>query len=661
MDGPSRTPHRNPSHAARRLFPLVLGAVLAASGTLAAPVARLLPAPAAQAAGTFADPFFREFAVFTGLNKPVAIRFASDGRAFVAEKGGVLKAFDSITDTTPVTVLDIRSEVNSYWDRGLLGIALDPDFLTGSPFIYLFYVYDAPPGQTAPVWNDVCPSSPSGPGGTADGCPATSKLERIRVDLSTNLMVPGSRTELIHDWCQQFPSHSGGGLAFGPDGQLYLSTGDGASFTISDYGQRGGTIPDPVNPYTEVNPCGDPVTVTSPPDTTPTVDVTTAEGGSLRAQDIRTSGDSVGLDGTLIRIDPTTGIASAGNPLAASADENSRRIVAHGFRNPFRLAFRPGTSEIYLGDVGNQAWEEIEKVVLPGGAATTTTLPNFGWPCYEGPEVSSWQTFNTNMCNALYAQGSGAITTPLYAYSHVAAKTPVGPCWAPDVTGKMGSAVTGLAFYEGPTGGAAAYPSRYTNGLFFVDYTRHCMAFIPAGPGGVPDASQEAEVARNIGGPVDLVTGPGGDLYYVDLDGNRVMRLRYLLAPIARATATPPISNAPVVVRLDASSSTDPDPGFTLDSWAWDLDNDGQYDDASGATYDWSITTATIYPISLKVTSTNGLSDTVDLIVNAANDPPVPVISTPSSSLTWSVGDTIPFSGSATDTQDGAIPAADLE
>ena len=116
---------------------------------------------------------------------------------------------------------------------------------------------------------------------------------------------------LIDDWCQQYPSHAGGGLGFGADGYLYFSGGDGAAWHFDDYGQDG----DPVNP------CGDP-----PGGVGGTQTIPTAEGGRLRAQDLRTPGDPVGLNGSLIRIDPITGDAAPGNPLAGHADANARRM-----------------------------------------------------------------------------------------------------------------------------------------------------------------------------------------------------------------------------------------------------------------------------------------------------------------------------------------------
>ena len=115
-----------------------------------------------------------------------------------------------------------------------------------------------------------------------------------------------SEQVLLESWCQIENSHSVGMLSFGPDGALYLSHGDGASYNYVDYGQDGG--------------CSDPVN----------------EGGALRAQDLRTSGDPVGFNGVLLRLDPDTGTAYPGNPLGGGANTEDDRIISYGFRNPFR-------------------------------------------------------------------------------------------------------------------------------------------------------------------------------------------------------------------------------------------------------------------------------------------------------------------------------------
>ena len=68
------------------------------------------------------------------------------------------------------------------------------------------------------------------------------------------------------------------------------------------------------------------------------------------------------LNGTIIRVDPATGAGVATNPCVASTDPNKRRVLAYGLRNPFRFTTRPGTNELWIGDVGWDTWEEIDRV-----------------------------------------------------------------------------------------------------------------------------------------------------------------------------------------------------------------------------------------------------------------------------------------------------------
>ena len=205
---------------------------------------------------------FREQTVLTGLDQPMNVEFAPDGRIFVAEKSGRIKVFDSIADTTPTLFADLSINVHNQHDRGLLGLALHPEFPT-KPYVYVLYTYDAPPGQVAPVWNDNC----SAVGGSNGGrCIVTGRLSRLQ---AAGDVMTGTEQVLLHDWCQQYPSHSVGDLHFGADGMLYVSAGDGASYGATDYGQLGSPI----------NPCADPPGGTMAPPT--------AEGGALRSQDVR--------------------------------------------------------------------------------------------------------------------------------------------------------------------------------------------------------------------------------------------------------------------------------------------------------------------------------------------------------------------------------------
>jgi glucose/arabinose dehydrogenase len=94
---------------------------------------------------------FQEEIVFSGLTQPTAVRFAADGRVFVAEKNGIVKVFDNLSDSTPTVFADLRTQVHNFWDRGLLGLALDPAF-PANPWVYVLYTHDAAIGGTAPRW-----------------------------------------------------------------------------------------------------------------------------------------------------------------------------------------------------------------------------------------------------------------------------------------------------------------------------------------------------------------------------------------------------------------------------------------------------------------------------------------------------------------------------
>src|SRR5262249_35853794 len=105
---------------------------------------------AGSASATTLPPGFAESIVWSGLGSPTVVRFAADGRAFVANKAGKIYEFDGPEDTTPTLFKDLSSEVFDGWDRGMLGMTLDPKFTTGRPYIYVSYAYDLSPFSPLP-------------------------------------------------------------------------------------------------------------------------------------------------------------------------------------------------------------------------------------------------------------------------------------------------------------------------------------------------------------------------------------------------------------------------------------------------------------------------------------------------------------------------------
>jgi glucose/arabinose dehydrogenase len=576
-------------------------------------------------------PGFRDTVVFSGRVNPTSLTFAPNGRVLVTEKSGLIWAYSGLGDSSPTQVADLRAQVDDYWDRGLLGLAVPPNYPTDN-HLYVLYTYDAAIGGTAPRWSDACPNPP---GATTDGCVVSGRLSRLTLSGGASI----GEQVLINDWCQQFPSHSVGTLAFGADGYLYASAGEGASFNAADYGQFGAT-----NPGGQANPCGDPPGSAGTALTSPT-----AQGGSLRSQSPRRPNGPTSLDGAILRLDPATGLGAPGNPFAGSSDVNKARILAYGLRNPFRFALRPGTRELWTGDVGQGTWEEINRVVDTGSGVAQ----NFGWPCYEGPSAQpGFQSANLDQCTSLY-NSPGAVSAPYYSYNHGSSVVTGDGCSTAN-----GSSVTGAVFYPG-----GQYPSAYTGALFFADHTRRCVWAMLPDAGGQPSPSNIVPFTP-AANPVDLKIGPNNDLFYVDLDGGTIHRITYAAGnqpPTAHLSATPTSGGLPLTVQFDGSASSDPEGAALRHTWSF-----GDGTTGTGPTTSHVYGTAGTYTATLTVTDPGGLQSTSSTTITAGDRPPTITSSTVkvldrdtrAVRARYRVGDVVSFRGTAQDGLGQPLPAS---
>ena len=310
------------------------------------------------ASAQIVEPGFESEVVASNLTLATTMDYTPDGRIFIAEKSGTVRVVkNGVLLPDPLITL---TDINTFGDRGLLGIAVDPQFETNG-YVYLSYTYENTPGLNI-------------------AGPKTGRIVRITVigdtalESSKVVLVGTVGGDATNTSCTNFlvtadciasdsNSHSVGGLRFGPDGKLYATIGDGADFT-------------------DVDP------------------------RALRAQNI----DS--LNGKMLRINKD-GTAPTDNPFYnGSSTANRSKVYALGFRNAFRFNFNPTTGQLYAGDVGWSSWEEVNRVV--SGA-------NYGWPCREGNVATTYGcTPSSTATNPLYtyahnASGAGSITGGAFA------------------------------------------------------------------------------------------------------------------------------------------------------------------------------------------------------------------------------------------------------
>ena len=321
---------------------------------------------------------FTETLVGGGLSSPTAMEFAPDGRLFVCQQGGQLRVIkNGVLLPTPFVTVN----TDSSGERGLLGIAFDPNFQTNN-FIYVYY--------------------------TVPGTPPHNRVSRFTAN--GDVAVAGSELPILNlESLSSATNHNGGAIHFGSDGKLYVAVGENANSS---------------NSQTLSNRLG-----------------------------------------KMLRINSDGSIPSD-NPFFNTAAGDNRVIWALGLRNPFTFAFQPNTGRLFINDVGQSTWEEINDGIAGS---------NYGWPNTEG------------------ATSDPLYRGPLFTYAH-------------GTTDTTGCAITGGTFYNPPL---VQFPSSYVGKYFFADL---CSGWIRVMD---PSNNTATDFATGIPNPVDLKVGADGSLYYL--------------------------------------------------------------------------------------------------------------------------------------------------
>lgn len=381
-----------------------------------------------------------------------------------------------------------------------------------------------------------------------------------RFTLNGNVAVAGSEAILLELDPVSASNHNGGALRFGSDGKLYVAVGENAVASNSQT-------------------------------------LTNLHGKMLR----------LNADGT-IPID---------NPFYNTAEGKNRAIWALGLRNPYTFDVERGTGKMYINDVGQNTWEEINLGVK--GA-------NYGWPTTEG------------------ATSDPAFRGPVYTYPHFIGST------------FNGAAITGGSFYDPiSTTGAGAFPADTVGDYFFGDYVGDWIRKLDtSGPTPVV-----TEFATNVGSPVDLEVSTAGHLYYLERgNGGRVMKVTYSSQQTAPTITDQPDSRTASVGQSVTFSVTAT--GSAPLSYQWTRNNVA-IAGATGSSYTIPSVAQSDFGVSFRVVVSNAVNSVTSqpaVLTATSNTPPVPTIQSPMAGTLFSGGQTITFSGSATDAQDGTLAAS---
>jgi glucose/arabinose dehydrogenase len=454
----------------------------------------------------------------SNIARPAAMEFAPDGRLFVAQQGGALRVIkDGLLLPDPFVTLP----VDSVGERGLLGVAFDPNFASNN-YVYLYWTATSP----------------------------TLHNRVSRFTASGDVAVAGSQVDILDlPNLSGATNHNGGAIHFGADGKLYVAVGDNANSSNS-------------------------------------------QSMSTRL-------------GKMLRINPDGSIPTD-NPFHGTAAGDNRAIWATGLRNPFTFAVQPGTGRIFINDVGQVTYEEIND----GRAGA-----NYGWPTTEGP---------TN---------DPRFDEPLHFYGRAD-----GSC-----------SIAGGAFYN-PA--AAQFPASYGGDYFFADYCGGYVKVLDVANGNV------STFATDIDQLVDLKVGPDGSLYSLSrASGGRVHKFTYAPSGAPAITTQPApetvAAGQPATFSVTAS-------GTPPLSYQWQR-NGTNIPGATSASYTLPAVQASDSGAQFAVVVTNAggsvTSSPATLTVTSGLAPAAEITS-PGFGARYRAGDTINFAGSATDPEDGTLPAS---
>lgn len=572
---------------------------------------------------------------------PYAIDIADDGRVFYTELvRGQIRMYDPATQAV-TTVLEVP--VYSGGEDGLLGIALDPDFAQNGHI----FVYRAPASAN-------------------DSDPANFFSVVSRFTMENGVVDPATEKEIIEIPARRLPDepgHTGGGLDFDAQGNLYIGVGDD------------------VNPHSE--PSGGYAPLSERDGTFHDARETSANTNDLRGKLLRITPDPDGNGYTI----------PEGNLFDEAEDTGEKtlpEIYAMGFRNPFRFSVDQETGWISLADYSPDNNTDAPATRGPAGIAEWNLVKspgNYGWPLcmganepfrdvdYRTNPVTVGAFFdcanpvndsvrNTGLTNLPPARGADMFYG--YQRSSVPSVIPQGGGLAP-----MGGP---FYRYDPELESDTKFPASYDGKPFFYDWARNKMFSIqlkdPAtgAPGTEVEKVNPFLPQQQFLAPIDSRFGPDGSLYVLDWGGgfgrdnptSGLYRVDYISgsrSPAARIATDTDSGQAPLAVAFDGSGSTDPE-GAPL-TYEWDFDGDGTTD-ATGVSATHTFTEAGVFDPRLTVTDPAGKTGTTTVPITVGNTRPEVSFNLPPNGSFFDFGDDLSWEVEVTDAEDGTVSGEDV-
>jgi glucose/arabinose dehydrogenase/PKD repeat protein len=615
-----------------RLLRISAAALLLTAATATAVTLTATTAPPAEAAVPVNPADYQQVTLARGepeVGEPMSLAVLPDRSVLHTARNGTLRRTDAAGTTTVIGTIPVYT----HDEEGLQGVGVDPGFATNRA-IYLYY---SPPLST-----------PAGdaPGNASDfsAWKGYLRLSRFTLNSDFSLNAASEREVLRVNTDRGLCCHVGGDIDFDAAGNLYLSTGDDTNPFASD-GYS------PIDESANRNP-----------------------GYDAR----RSAGNSNDLRGKILRIkvaaDGTYTVPS-GNLFAPGTANTRPEIYAMGFRNPFRISVDKPTGTVWVGDYGPDAGSssssrgpsgqvEFDRVTAPG---------NFGWPYCTGTNTSAETynqfTFPSGPSGAKFDCAGGPTNTSRWN-TGIAKLPPAQPAWIryggdagtpAEFGGGSESPMAGPVYrYDAANPSTTKFPSVWNGQFFATEFGRGWIKPIAVQSSGAPgEISSFPWTGKQV---MDSAFGPDGSYYLLDYgtgyfngDANSALyRFDYTAganrAPTAVASANKTSGAAPLAVTFSSAGSSDPEGGALTYSWAF---GDGTTSTAANPTKTYS--TNGTYTATLTVRDTAGLTGTASVRITVGNTAPVVTITTPYNGQPFSFGDTVPYTVSVSDPEDGTI------